>query len=441
MHLTFRFASTLFLSISASWAQADSTTRESVSSAGTQGNFHSQYPSVSATGRFVAFDSASNNLVAGDMNFRPDVFVRDRLLGQTSRMSISSTGVEGNGNGERPSISADGRHVAFMGSSTNLVPGDSNNAFDIFVRDRESTQTTRVSVSSAGVEANFDSRSPSISADGNVVVFESGASNLVAGDTNGLQDIFVHDRLSGQTTRVSVSSAGEQGNGASGGDAISTPTLSGDGRFVAFQSRASNFVPGDTTGSDIFVHDRLSGTTTKVSVSSSGAAANSDAVMPSISGDGRFVAFSSPAATLVAGDTNGVQDIFVHDQHTRETTRVSVSSARTQANNFSALAAISANGRFVTFWSLASNLVAGDVNGAFADVFTHDRLTGQTAIVSVATDGTQGNNDSREPAISADGRFVAFMSLANTLVPADTNGFFDIFVRDRPDALFGDSFE
>lgn len=424
----------------ASTAWADSTTRVSVSSAGTQGNGDSLYPSISASGRFVAFDSVSNNLVGDDMNFRIDAFVRDRVTGQTTRVSVSSAGVEGNFSSEKPSISADGRFVGFMSSSTNLVAVDGNTAFDIFVHDRETGQTTRVSVSSAGAEANFDSRSPSISADGNVVVFLSGASNLVAGDTNSVEDVFVHDRLNGQTTRASVSSTGEQGNAASG-DALSTPRLSGDGRFVAFQSRASNLVPGDTGGSDVFVHDRQSGVTTKVSVSSGGAAANSDAVLPSISTDGRFVAFSSTASTLVAGDTNGTEDAFVHDRQTAQTTRVSISSGAAQANAVSTLAAISGSGHVVAFWSLASNLVPGDVNGGVADVFAHDRRTGETFLLSVATDGTQGNNDSREPAVSFDGRFVAFHSLANTLVPADTNARFDVFVRDRSDVVFADSFE
>ncbi len=420
-------------------AIAQATTRESVSSAGVQGNFHSTYPSISADGRFIAFDSGASNLVAGDTNFRPDVFVRDRVTGQSARVSVSSAGVQGTGNAELPSISADGRFVAFMSSSSTLVAGDSNNVFDIFVHDRQTGTTSRVSVSTAGVEGNSSSRQPSISPDGNVVVFESAASNLVAGDTNGAQDVFAHDRLTGQTTRVSVASNGSQGNGASGGDVLSVPRLSGDGRFVAFQSRASNLVPVDNAASDVFVHDRQTGQTTKVSVSSAGAPALSDAMFPSISNDGRFVAFSTTSSNLVPGDTNGLEDVFVHDRQTGETTRVSMSSAAAQGNGVSTLASISGDGGTVVFWSLASNLVAGDVNGAFADVFAHDRGDGQTTLMSVATDGAQGDGDSREPVISADGRFVAFMSLATTLVAGDTNGFYDVFVRDRGAACPGDT--
>lgn len=436
-----RFFVVSLLALTASWALADTTTRESLSSASVQGNGQSLYPSVSADGSFVAFDSTSTNLVMGDTNFRPDVFVRDRTTGLTTRVSVSSAGVEGAGNAEAASISADGRVVAFMSSSSALVADDTNNVFDIFVHDRQTGQTSRVSISSLGIQGNLDSRNPSVSADGNTVIFESGATNLVTDDTNGAQDVFVHDRSNGQTTRVSVSSGDAQGNGPSGGDPLSRPRLSADGRFAAFQSRASNLVVNDTTGSDVFVRDRLNGLTSRVSVSSEGATASGEAFFPSISADGRFVAFSSAAANLVAGDTNGLEDIFVHDLHTGGTTRVSVSSARTQANGFSTLAAISGNGRFVAFWSLASNLVAGDVNGPFSDVFAHDRLTGQTTLVSVATDGTQGNNDSREPSISRDGRFIAFFSSATTLVPDDTNGVFDVFVRDQPGPLFGDSFE
>jgi Tol biopolymer transport system component len=419
---------------------AGTTTRSSVSSLGVQGNAHSQYPSLSADGRFVAFDSSSTNFHS-DTNFRLDIFVHDRASGLTECVSVSSTGVEGNGSSERPSVSADGQVVAFMGSSDTLVAGDSNVAFDIFVRDRAAAETTRVSISSTGTQANFDSRAPSISADGLVVVFESGASNLVAGDSNGARDVFVHDRSTGETTRASISTEGVQGNGHSGSDALAPPRLSGDGRFVAFQSFASNLVAGDDSGSDVFIRDRLEGTTTRVSVSSLGQAGNGGSVNPSISADGRFVAFSSVASNLVAGDNNGHSDIFVHDRQTGLTRRASVSSAGVQSNAVSEWPAVSADGSTVAFWSLASNLVAGDVNGAVADVFAHVLATGITSLVSVASDGTQGNNDSREPTISASGRHVAFHSNATTLVPLDSNGVFDVFLHDRSTQVFADGFE
>ena len=181
----------------------------------------------------------------------------------------------------------------------------------------------RVSVDSIGAEADSNSYYPSISSDGRYVAFESGASNLVAGDTNGDSDIFVHDRTTGNTTRVSVDSAGAEADSES-----YSPSISGDGRYVAFYSYASNLVAGDTNGQvDIFVHDRTTNTTTRVSVDSIGAEGDSESVFPSISSDGGYVAFYSRASNLVAGDTNGDSDIFVHERTTNTTTRVSVDSS------------------------------------------------------------------------------------------------------------------
>jgi Tol biopolymer transport system component len=290
------------------WAATTPKTRRvSVSSAGAEGNNWSYYPSISADGRFVAFSSDASNLVAGDGNGTSDVFVRDRATGKTRRVSVSSAGAEGNNASYDPSISADGRFVAFHSDASNLVAGDGNGTSDVFVRDRATGKTRRVSVSSAGAEGNGDSYASSISADGRFVAFHSNASNLVAGDGNGTSDIFVHDRATGKTRRVSVSSAGAQGNGAS-----YNPSISADGRFVAFHSNASNLVAGDGNGTtDVFVHDRATGKTRRVSVSSAGAEGNGASYNPSISADGRFVAFESSASNLVAGDGNGTSDIFV----------------------------------------------------------------------------------------------------------------------------------
>jgi Tol biopolymer transport system component len=398
--------------------------RVSVASDGTEGNDDSWWPSMSADGRYVAFQSRASNLVPGDTNGTWDVFVHDRMTGQTTRVSVASDGTEGNGVSGLPSISADGRYVAFVSAASNLVPGDTNGKFDVFVHDRVTGQTTRVSVASDGTEGNDDSWWPSISADGRYVAFSSLASNLVPGDTNGTWDVFVHDRLTGQTTRVSVASDGTQGNNGSG-----DPSISADGRYVAFSSLASNLVPGDTNGTwDVFVHDRLTGQTTRVSVASDGTEGNGVSRRPpSISADGRYVAFYSEASNLVPGDTNELVDVFVHDRLTGQTTRVSVASDGTQGNSYSQWPSISADGRYVAFMSWASNLVPGDTNEV-QDIFVHDRMTGQTTRVSVASDGTEGNGDSWLPSISADGRYVAFASEASNLVSGDTNGKRDIFV-------------
>ena len=230
--------------------------------------------------------------------------------GTTTRVSVASDGTQANDACGDASISADGRFVAFDSAASNLVPGDTNGHEDVFVHDRQTGQTTRVSVASDGTQGNDLSDYPSISGDRRFVAFESFASNLVPGDTNGYEDVFVHDRQTGQTSRVSVASDGTQGNSTS-----EDPSIGGDGRFVAFESHASNLVPGDSNGSlDIFVHDRQTGLTTRVSVASDGTQSDSYSRDPSISADGRFVAFQSQATNLVAGDTNDVTDVFVHDR-------------------------------------------------------------------------------------------------------------------------------
>ena len=302
------------------------------------------------------------------------------------------------------------------------------NCEDVFVHDRQTGQTTRVSVASDGSQGNDSSLGSSISTDGRYVAFESEASNLVSVDTNETGDVFVHDRHTGQTTRVSVASDGTQGNSDSG-----SPSISADGRYVAFTSDASNLVSGDMNGVyDVFVHDRQSGQTTRLSLASDGTQGNVESMWPSISADGRYVAFASAASNLVSGDTNESYDIFVHDRQTGQTTRVSLASDGTQGDYDSSLPpSISADGRYVAFASLASNLVSGDTNGVY-DVFVHDRQTGQTTRLSVASDGTQGDDSSYFfYSISADGRYVAFSSTATNLVSGDTNDFGDVFVRDR----------
>jgi Tol biopolymer transport system component len=400
-------------------------TRVSFDSAGNQGNRSSYTPSISADGRFVAFYSDASNIVPGDTNNRDDIFVRDRLTNTTTRVSVDSAGNQDNGTSffYAPSISADGRFVAFYSEASNLVPGDTNNTFDIFVRDRLTNTTTRVSVDSAGNQANRKSEGASISADGRFVAFQSDASNIVPGDTNIRRDIFVRDRLTNTTTGVSVDSAGNPANNGS-----YNPSISADGRFVAFQSPASNIVPGDTNRrDDIFVRDTLTNTTTRVSVDSAGNQAYIASYNASISADGRFVAFDSDASNIVPGDTNSARDIFVRDTLTNTTTRVSVDSAGNQRNSGSYSPSISADGRFVAFTSDSSNTVPDDTNST-RDIFVRDTLTNTTTTVSVDSAGNSGDSDS--PSISADGRFVAFDSDASNIVPGDTNNTRDIFVVD-----------
>jgi Tol biopolymer transport system component len=421
-----RIASALTLLTSVAVAQE--TTRVSVDSSGAEanGDCNSIVLQISADGMIVAFASNASNLVAGDNNARSDVFVHDRATGITERVSVDSSGKEGWDDAWGPSISADGRFVAFTGAGSNLVPGDTNLAPDIFVHDRVTGITERVSVDSSGAEGNGNCHSPTISANGQFVTFSSVSSNLVANDTNGHYDVFVHDRSTGTTERVSIRTGGTEANGDSFESAMST-----DGQIIAFQDTATNLVAGDSNGcADIFVHDRSSGISERVSVDSSGTEGNGHSRFASISADGQIVAFESDSSNLIAHDTNYCGDIFIHDRSTGETRRVSVDSSGVEGNAPSDQPSISAEGQFVAFHSRASNFVAGDMNYC-DDVFVRNRTTRTIERVSVNTSGAEGTSYSQSASISADGQIVAFRSNATDLVANDTNGFIDVFVHEH----------
>jgi Tol biopolymer transport system component len=342
-------------------------------------------------------------------------------------VSVSSTGDQGNGfSFERPALSSDGRYVAFSSEASNLVPGDPSAESDVFLRDTLAGMTEMVSVSSVGEPGNGRSILPDISADGRFVVFESSASNLAPGDLNGATDVFVRDRQTGATSLASVSTTGELGNGAS-----EHAVVSADGRYVAFSSQATNLVDGDTNAvSDIFVRDLSAGTTTRVSVSSSGTQANGGFnLWPSLSASGDKVAFGSGATNLDPLDTNGRGDVYVHDRISGITSVASVSSAGELSNGFSFHAALSGDGNAVAFTSSGTNLVPEDTNGV-QDIFVRDLVAGTTERVSVTSNEKEGTDYSEVPDISGDGRFIAFYSPA-VLTPKDGNLTVDVFLRDR----------
>jgi Tol biopolymer transport system component len=353
---------------------------------------------ISADGRFVAFQSYAPNLVPDDTNGASDIFVHDRQAGTIERVNVDSNGMQARQTSWRPSISADGRFVVFETNSSNLVPGNSQSRWIVALRDRVMGSTELISTSGTGTPLRHGLH-PAISANGRFVVFESVASDLVARDTNGSRDIFIRDRQTGSTELVSIASDGIQANCYS-----TSASISADGRYVGFSSCASNLVAGDTNGGfDVFVHDRQTGLTERASVDSSGKQGFGWSQYASISADGRYVVFASDSA-LVPDDTNDKLDVFVRDRQTGITERISVDSNETQADGDSFGSSISADGRFVAFFSNSTNMTP---EGFRAGIFVRDRQAGVTSRASVDSFGgpTQAVGGGM---ISADGRFVAF---------------------------------
>lgn len=389
-------------------------------------------PQISSDGRYVVFISYDNSLVPGDNNNDSDVFVYDRVTEQVEMVSVDSNGIQGNSRNGHIwiSLSTDGRLVCFPSYSDNLVPNDTNNDWDIFVRDRLTGTTEMVSVDSTGNQAmGFNSYS-NMSADGRYVVFLSNAENLVPGGLNGVLNIFLHDRLTKTTELISADGFGNPGNNAGAPGSISA-----DGRYIAFSSSADNLVPGDTNGyGDVFVHDRVMGTTEIVSVDSFGNQGNAGSGNPEISSDGRYVAFYSVASNLVPGGTNQYGDVYIRDRVAGITEIISVDNNGNHGNAESlpfVINYMSADGHFISFTSSASNLVSFDRNGA-KDIFVRDRLTGTTEMVSVDSKGKPGRKNSHSATISEDGRYVIFESESELVRGADYGG---IFVRDREASL------
>lgn len=383
---------------------------------------------LSGDGRWFAFTSSSSDLVAGDGNGVSDVFVRDRWSGVTTRVSVDSSGGDGNGASSAPAISGDGRYVAFVSAANNLVAGDANGKQDIFLRDLQAGVTTLVSVATSGAQGDGDSSGPWLDWDGDVVAFASAATNFAAGDKNKAQDIFVRDLGAGTTTRVSVSSSGGEANGRS-----MRASLDRSGMLVCFSSAADNLVAGDgNVRTDCFVHDRATAGTIRISVNDAGFGGTDDSGDPEISGDGTKVVFDSASTNLVAGDTNGKSDIFLRDLVAGTTSRISVDAQGVQADGDSVEASLSDDGRIICFASRATNLVPQDGNGA-KDVFVVQLDRQMVTRVSCQADGSDGDGNSGNPELSNDGYVVTFESVATNLVPGDTNGLTDVFSHATPE--------
>ena len=421
------------------WIRVPIVERVSVATGGTEGNNSSgdnAVPGVAIdqTGRYVVFASLASNLIGSDSNSAADVFRHDRQTGTTIRVSVADDESEANlAVAEYPHVNSSGNHVVFGAAATNLVLNDTNGQTDTFLRDVSGASTERPSIADDESQANSYSNGRRVSGDGNLVLFASPASNLVVGDSNGVFDIFLRNRGAGTTTRVSLDTANGDANGLS-----QLPNISRGGRYIVFVSAASDLVAGDTNGmNDIFWLDLSGGSIERVSVADdesqgNGAAA---ATLPAVSNDGRYVAFISAASNLVSGDNNGAADAFVRDRILGTTVCVSRSTDGTLGNAATNYLTMCDSGQFIFFVSTATNLVDDDTNG-HSDLFVHDRISGKTTRLSLSLSGAQGNgNVLYPPAATSDGSFVAFVSRASNLVTGDTNGDGDVFVV--ANTLFG----
>lgn len=397
------------------------------------GNFPAQHSAISSNGRVIAFSTSASDLVPNDNNGLDDVFVFDLETSRLQRANLGPSGVEGDSFSSAPSLSGDGRFVAFSSYATNLVPGDTNGAMDVFRTDLSSGSIECVSVSSSGnlaSGAQSFSAFPTISDDGSRVSFASLASNLVSGDTNDYVDNFVRDVAAGTTTRVTVTTPGAQID-SPGTLPNTSPQIAGAGRYVVFASISPQLGGSNDTYIDVFRRDLRDNVTALVSYGNQGLPNNGSSENPSPSADGRFVVFSSESSTMVAGDTNGVADIFIRDMQLGLIERVSLSDDEVQPNERSFLGfqrSVSNDGRYVVFSSMATNLVPDDTNG-YTDVFIRDRVNLTTKRVSVGPNGEESDGPSNGGTISADGHMVAFES-ASTTFGADPNGYLQVWVRD-----------
>ncbi len=405
----------------------------SVSLTNQPSSFYNAGPSLSADGRFVAFYGPGDDLAPGDTNNTLDVFVFDGETGKVSRVSVNSAGAEANGWSAYPNISGDGRYVVFTSYANNLVANDINDMVDVFRHDRTTGETIRVNLSNSGAEgiAPQDYGSfPTVSADGNLVAFTSGASNLVSGDTNALPDQFVRDIGASKTVRVNLKSDG----GQVGGTAYtlnSCPSISSDGRYVVFASPSSDLGGAADSYVDIYRRDLEDEVIRLVTYARPGDAIDDHSGNPSTSTTGRYVVFQSSATTLVSGDTNGEPDIFVRDMETGSIELVSVNNAGEQANRGSYLSfqrSISGDGRYVVFASSATNLVAGDTNNSI-DIFVRDREERTTTRVSLGAMGQQATTTSGDATISEDGKVVAFITLSEGLGGPVTGSVDQVWIR------------
>ncbi len=429
MTLRAAIAAALILGAGAATPASAASIRDRTARVGGAADGPSARPSLSPAGTMLAFESTATTFAPDGNGPVKDVFVRTLATGATAIASLAPDGSPADGPSESPVMAGRGVLV-FASAATNLVPGDTNAATDIFVR-VPGAGVQRVSVGRDGVQADGPSFEPDVSRDGRFVVFASRASNLVPGDDNGVEDVFVRDLVAGTTRRLSESAAGASGAGRS-----RAPAISPDGSAVSFASTAENLVPGDENKlADVFLASTRRTTLRLVSVDTRERQQNRAVTAPfvivsDVSDGGRFVAFDSDATNLVARDRLHT-DVFVRDVRRGRTELVSLGLTGRQGNNDSYFPTISRDGRYVAFTSFASNLLRPDPKGE--DLFLHDRAANTSTRLTVTASGAgrppeESQQLLRRASLSDGARVTAFVSTSR-LVASDDDRQQDVYVR------------
>ncbi len=419
----------VFVFFASSMLYAARTELISRSPGGAVGDGDSQKPSISDNGRYIVYQSRATNLVTDKTTSRSDIFLYDRNTKMTTRINLAYDGSEANSSSYNPQISADGTVIAFSSTSSNLIDDDTEGLEDIFVYDRSDGTITRVSVNSDDEAGDDDSTYPDISDDGRYIVFQSSSSNLDDEDDNGRINIFRHDRQTGKTIRVNYDFLGDISD-----HDCTYPVISDNGRYVAFQTYSALTPCDDNNDSDIFLRDINEKTTTLTSVTTYGCVANNNSYHPSMSGEARYIAFSTYSTDLeIEDDTNHQQDVYIRDRQEMTTERVSISTNGEEGDGRSVGYGgnISSDGRYVVFSTNSSNLIDNDGNGGY-DVYARDRTTQMTTREGVGHYWQQGTGDppANTTVISANGKYIVFDSSSSGIVSGDNNGDWDIFIRD-----------
>ena len=386
-----------------------------------QGSGISTLPSVNSDGSVIAFESTSGNLV-GDANSQTQILVKNIQSNSIQRVSVNNSGTAGNKASYSPSISSDGKKIAFNSLSNNLYSGDINGFSDIFVRDTTNNVTTLVNITKNGIIADKESADAVISGNGRFVAFATAANNLSGQTTNSKRNVYLKDLVTGNLELISINNSGTVGNNDS-----FLPSISFDGRYISFVSFASNFDNiANNNVYDIYRHDTLNKTTKRISYSATGGASNGLSLGSVISADGQTIAYHSLANNLVDNDSNNAIDVFIYDVATQKT---ELASGNIAASGFSFNAKISDTGRFIAYYSTANNLVPNDSNNS-SDLFIYDRLLKKTERASVSTSGVQTSKSiDTNISISGDGKAAVFSSTDAALVSGDTNNKLDVILR------------